>query len=101
MQSAGRWTMALGRTLFGAQRRTSPHVVVSLRLFVAAALALLANPPPAAGAGPGAKGPGVDHLRLPVRATADLSHVRPEHFAAALDKDPQKVFEFVRDRVAF
>ncbi len=51
--------------------------------------------------GPGMKGPSTDFLKLPVPRTFDLTHVAPRHFAAALGKDPQKIFEFVRDHVAY
>ena len=51
--------------------------------------------------GPGMKGPATDFLKLPVPRTLDLTHVEPEHFAAALGKDPERIFEFVRDHVAY
>ena len=51
--------------------------------------------------GPGMKGPATDFLKLPVPRTLDLTHVESEHFAAALGKDPERIFEFVRDHVAY
>ncbi|MGH7381037.1 MAG: transglutaminase domain-containing protein [Candidatus Methylomirabilales bacterium] len=51
--------------------------------------------------GPGMKGPGTDSLKLPVPRTFDLTHVDPVHFAVALGKDPTKIFEFVRDQIAY
>jgi hypothetical protein len=60
----------------------------------------------AAAAGAGQNGPGlqpltVASLRLPVQRTLDLAHVQPGHFAAALGNDPSRIFEFVRDQVAY
>ena len=54
----------------------------------------------------GAKGPGLsaaaaEKLAWPVPRTVDLSYVDPTNFAAALGKDPAKIFSFVRDRVAY
>jgi hypothetical protein len=43
----------------------------------------------------------IDLLQLPVPRTFDLSHVEAAHFAAALGRDPDRVFEFVRDQIAF
>lgn len=40
-------------------------------------------------------------LRLPVPVTFDLTHVEPEHFAAALGNDPARIFEFVRDQIGY
>src|SRR5205823_2329098 len=51
--------------------------------------------------GPGMKGPATDFLKLPAPRTFDLDHVEPDHFAVALGKDPQRIFEFVRDHVAY
>lgn len=56
---------------------------------------------PSSRRGPGMKGPAHDDLKLPVPRTFDLTHVEPVHYAAALGKDPQRIFEFVRDHVAF
>lgn len=51
--------------------------------------------------GPGMKGPAHEHLKLLVPRTFDLKHVEADHYAAALGKDPQRIFEFVRDHVAY
>lgn len=45
--------------------------------------------------------PAAPDLRLPVPRTFDLTHVEPTHYAAALGKDPVKIFEFVRDQIGF
>src|SRR5437867_69410 len=50
--------------------------------------------------GPGMKSPSHD-LKLPVPRTFELTHVEPEHYAVALGKDPKRIFEFVRDHIAF
>jgi hypothetical protein len=50
---------------------------------------------------PGAKGATVAGLELPVPRTFELTHVDPAHYAVALGKDPQRIFEFVRDHIAF
>jgi len=39
--------------------------------------------------------------KLPVARTIELTHVKPAHYAVALDKDPERIFRFVRDRVRF
>src|SRR5437879_1542882 len=77
--------------------------------------------PPSSGAGgqvPGApaaasapvaistRGPGMhrqpaDALQLPVPRTFDLTHVEPQHFAAALGNDPTRIFNWVRDEIAY
>jgi len=54
----------------------------------------------------GAKGPGLstaaaETLAWPVPRTVDLSYVDPANLAAALGKDPSKIYSFVRDRVAY
>jgi hypothetical protein len=51
--------------------------------------------------GPGMNRADLGSLQLPVPRTFDLSHVEPEHFATAFGKDPVRIFEFVRDHVAF
>ncbi len=54
----------------------------------------------------GADGPGlhrgaVDALKLPVPRTLALSHVDPAQFAAALGRDPSRIFTYMRDEIAF
>src|SRR5262245_15229840 len=56
---------------------------------------------PAAQRGPGLKGPDTDFLKLAVPRKIDLAHVDPEHFAQALGNHPHRLFEFVRDHVAY
>lgn len=55
--------------------------------------------------GSGNRGPGMKplatDLKLLVPRTFDLTHVESVHFANALDQDPEKIFEFVRDQVAY
>src|SRR5207244_752077 len=51
--------------------------------------------------GPGMKGPETPFLKLSVPRTVDLAHVDPAHYAVALAKDPQRIFEFVRDHIAY
>jgi len=84
------------------RRLTVPLVLVMSAVLAAATAAngdqqVKAN----GGRGPGLKGPATDFLKLPVPRTFDLSHVEPAHFAEALGKDPQRIFEFVRDHVAY
>ncbi|HEU5170898.1 MAG TPA: transglutaminase domain-containing protein [Gemmatimonadales bacterium] len=55
---------------------------------------------------PGTRGPGLrkqplHQLPYPVARSFDLSHVTPAAFAAALGRDPVRLFEFVRDQVAY
>jgi hypothetical protein len=40
-------------------------------------------------------------LQLPVPRTFDLTHVEPAHFASAMGNDPARMFEFVRDQIAY
>jgi len=52
------------------------------------------------------RGPGMhrqpsDALRLPVERSFDLAHVQPQHFAAALGNDPTRIFNWVRDEIAY
>lgn len=58
-----------------------------------------------ASVGISARGPGLHRqpggLPLRVPRTLDLSHVQPEHFAAALGNDPTRIFTYVRDEVAY
>ena len=54
----------------------------------------------------GADGPGLHRgvasaVRLAVPSTLQLTHVGPENYAAALGRDPSRIFNFVRDEIAF
>ena len=51
--------------------------------------------------GPGLRGTSTDSLKLPVPGAFDLSHVEARYFARALGNDPTRIFEFVRDQIAF
>jgi hypothetical protein len=51
--------------------------------------------------GPGLRRTSTESLKLPVPRAFDLSHVEPRYFAVALGKDPSRIFEFVRDQIAF
>lgn len=51
--------------------------------------------------GPGMKRQALDTFQLSVPRTFDLTHVEPAHFAVALGKDPAKIFEFMRDNIAY
>ena len=51
--------------------------------------------------GPGLQGAATENLLSPAPRTLELSHVDSDYFAAALGKDPSKIFAFVRDRIAY
>jgi transglutaminase-like putative cysteine protease len=51
--------------------------------------------------GPGGSRQNLHRLTLPVPRTEDLSHADPAHFAAALGNEPARIFEFVRDSIAY
>jgi len=51
--------------------------------------------------GPGTTRQDLGALQLPVPRTFGLTHVDPAHFAAALGNDPARIFNFVRDNIAF
>jgi hypothetical protein len=63
--------------------------------------ARLAGPDEGGSNGPGLRRASTGSLQLPVPRAFDLSHVEPVHFAAALGKDPSRIFEYVRDHIAF
>lgn len=50
---------------------------------------------------PGMKSGTVEALQLPIPPDRNLTHVDPDVFAAALGNDPIRIFEFVRDAVAY
>jgi len=51
--------------------------------------------------GPGMKRAALETLQFPAPRTFDLRHVNPQAFAAALGNDPVRIFEFVRDTIAY
>ena len=51
--------------------------------------------------GPGLRRQALESLSMPVPRTIDLSYVQPGHFAAGLGKDPTRLFEYVRDQIAY
>jgi len=64
-------------------------------------LARLASSEQMGNNGPGLRRPATESLQLPVPRAFDLSHVEPAHFAAALGKDPSRIFQYVRDQIAY
>lgn len=65
-----------------------------------------ADAPGAAAIAPSTRGPGLHPidlatLALPARPTLELTHVTPAAFAQALGKDITRIFEFVRDNIAY
>jgi len=51
--------------------------------------------------GPGLRRQSLASLQLPVPRTFELTHVDPAPYVAALGNDPTRIFEFVRDAIAF
>jgi hypothetical protein len=51
--------------------------------------------------GPGLRRQAIESLSLPVPRTIDLAYVQPENFAVGLGKDPSRIFEYVRDQIAY
>ena len=51
--------------------------------------------------GPGMRSTPAEPLALPVPPSFDLTHVDPAQFAAALGKDPARLFAYVRDEIAY
>lgn len=51
--------------------------------------------------GPGMRREGADAMKLPVARTLDLTHVDPANFAAGLGNDPVRIFNYVRDEIAY
>jgi len=65
-----------------------------------------ADAPGAAAIAPSTRGPGLHPidlatLALPQRPTLELAHVTPAAFAQALGRDVTRIFEFVRDNIAY
>jgi len=51
--------------------------------------------------GPGLRRQAIESLALPVPRTIDLSYVQAGNFAVGLGKDPTRIFEYVRDQIAY
>jgi hypothetical protein len=51
--------------------------------------------------GPGMRRQPPESLKLPVPRTFDLKHVDPANFAAALGNDPDRIFNYLRDEIAY
>lgn len=51
--------------------------------------------------GPGMRRQPPDALKLPVPRTLDLTHVTAVNFATALGDDPVRIFNYVRDEIAY
>lgn len=51
--------------------------------------------------GPGMRSQGPDALKFPVPRTLDLTYVTAANFATALGDDPLRIFNYVRDEIAF
>jgi hypothetical protein len=56
---------------------------------------------PAESEGPGLRRQAIESLALPVPRTIDLSYVQAENFAVGLGKDPTRIFEYIRDQIAY
>jgi hypothetical protein len=83
--------------------RTSNCVAAALVAFAVSSAAAVAGQSVDAAApeGPGLRRSSAEALTLPVPRRFHLSHVDPAHFAAALGKNPTRIFNFVRDQIAF
>jgi hypothetical protein len=79
----------------GTARATSGQVGLSTPSGPAGANAVMGTN------GPGLRSLNIGSLALPIPRTFDLAHVQPEHFAVALGEDASRIFEFVRDQVAY
>ena len=78
--------------------------MISLVLVIAAAAAADATPSPGDKESPAnGRGPGFRRqpIALGVPRTFDLAHVEPAVYAKALGNDPGRIFEFVRDQIAY
>ena len=51
--------------------------------------------------GPGMRQATAGSITLPVPRTLELVHLEPAHYAAALANDPARIFDFLRDQIAF
>ena len=60
-----------------------------------------ATPSSTSNRGPGLKRNLVSSISLPTKPTLDFAHVDPAGFAAALEKKPERIFEFMRDQIGY